>query len=188
METDLKDILNAHFPGVIDHWEAYQGFFKKEKLAAKTLLLAEGDVAKRMYFVASGALRLFFNDLEKDVTVQFFFENTFVCSMESFLENKPSRLNVETLEKGVYYSVSKEHYLILKETVPAFKTHFELFIQGRMFHYLNLLLDYIRQSPEQRYRMLVQEHPEILQRVPHYYIASYLGITPVSFSRIRARK
>jgi len=188
MEIAIKDIITSHIPGVIEYLPSFKDMFKKEMLGAKVLLLAEGDVAKRMYFVGKGALRLYFNDLEKEVTVQFFFENTFVCSMESFLENKPSRLNVETLEKGIYYSLSKEQYLALRETYPAFKAHFELFIQGRMFHYLNLLLDNIRQSPEQRYRSLIQEHPEILLRVPHYHIASYLGITPVSFSRIRGRK
>jgi CRP-like cAMP-binding protein len=188
MEKDIKDIIGLHIPDITQHWESYKGLFKKEKLPAKTILLADGELAKKMFFIADGGIRLYFNDLDKDVTIQFFFEGTFVCSMESFLEEKPSRFNLETLEKGIYYSLHRDDYCKLMETLPAFKAHFELFIRGRMFHYMNLLLDHVRYSPEQRYRALVSEHPEILQRVPHYYIASYLGITPVSFSRIRGRK
>jgi CRP-like cAMP-binding protein len=188
MEKNIKDIIDLHIPGITQHWESYKGLFKKEILPAKTILLAEGDLAKKMFFIVDGCMRLYFNDLDKDVTIQFFFEGTFVSSMESFLEEKPSRFNLETLEKGTYYSLHRDDYQELMETLPAFKAKFELFMRRRMFHYMNMLLDHIRYSPEQRYHALVREHPEILQRVPHYYIASYLGITPVSFSRIRARK
>jgi CRP-like cAMP-binding protein len=188
MKKDIKDIIDLHIPNITQHWDSYKGLFKKEILPAKTILLAEGELAKKMFFIVDGAMRLYFHDQDKDVTIQFFFEGTFVSSMESFLEEKPSRFNLETLEKGTYYSLRRADYRKLIETLPAFKAQFELFIRRRMFHYMNMLLDHIRYSPEQRYRALVKEHPEILQRVPHYYIASYLGITPVSFSRIRGRK
>jgi CRP-like cAMP-binding protein len=185
---DIKEIINAHIPGIIDHWDLYETFFKEERLPAKTRLLAEGDLAKKMIFITEGCLRLHYTDLNKDVTTQFFFENSFVCSLESFLDNQPSRYNIETLEKGCYYLLGKEHFQILLDTLPGYREHFNLFVQKRMFHYLNSLLDYIRYSPEQRYHALVRDHPEILQRIPHYYIASYLGITPISFSRIRGRR
>src|ERR1700712_1773648 len=110
MEKDIKDIIDLHIPDITRHWEIYKGLFKKERLAAKTILLAEGDIAKKMFFIADGGIRLYFNDRDKDVTMQFFFEGTFVCSMESFLEDKPSRYNLETLEKGIYYSLNKEDY------------------------------------------------------------------------------
>src|ERR1700712_3177466 len=125
MEKDIKDIIELHIPDITQDWESYKALFKKEKLPAKTILLAEGELAKKMFFIADGGIRLYFNDLDKDVTIQFFFEGTFVCSMESFLEDKPSRYNLETLEKGTYYSLNKADYHRLMETLPAFKTYFE---------------------------------------------------------------
>ena len=162
--------------------------FKEETIPAKTILLREGEVARRMFFIEKGVIRLFFNDFKKDVTAQFFFEGSLVCSMESFLEHKPSKFSLETLENGVYYSLDRESHARLMQDIPNYQDHFQHFLGQRMFHYLNSLLDYIRFSPEERYHSLLINHPEILQRVPQYYIASYLGITPVSYSRIRNRR
>jgi CRP-like cAMP-binding protein len=188
MDGDILTIIANHIPGIREKWEEYSALFKKEAIPAKSILLREDEVAHRMYFIEKGCIRLFFNDYKKDVTVQFFFENSFVCSMESFLEQKRSKFGLETLEAGIYYSLSKEAHARLMRDFPTYEYQFNHFLQHRMFHYLNLLLDYIRFSPEERYHALLNNHPEILQRIPQYYIASYLGITPVSYSRIRNRR
>lgn len=188
MDGEIVHIIAKHIPGIEEKWEEYSPLFKREAIPAKTILLREGEVARRMYFIEKGSIRLFFNDFKKDVTAQFFFEDSFVCSMESFLEHKPSRFSLETLENGVYFSLDRESHIRLMHDIPNYQEHFQHFLGQRMFHYLNTLLDYIRFSPEERYHSLLINHPEILQRVPQYYIASYLGITPVSYSRIRNRR
>ncbi len=188
MDDALQRIAAKHIPGIAEKWMEYGPLFKKEALPPKSILLREGEFARKMYFIEKGCIRLFFRDVKKDVTVQFFLEGSFVCSMESFLEHKPSKFGLETLEGGIYHSLSKESHALFMREIPGYDYHFHHFLGHRMFHYLNLLLDYIRFSPEERYRALLLGHPEILQRIPQYYIASYLGITPVSYSRIRTRK
>lgn len=188
MNVEIPSVLINYSPGLTEDWTKYTSYFKKKEIPAKTTILREGDLARRIYFIESGCLRMFFTDINKDVTVQFFFEGEHVCSMESFLKNIPSNFSLETLENTTFYTLSKENYNRLCADLPAFNNYFQEFVQGRMFHYVNLLLDYIRLTPEQRYQQLLKTHPEILQRVHQYHIASYLGITAVSYSRIRGRK
>jgi len=171
-----------------DENSSYHSLFKEEKFPAKRILLNEGDVSKRLYFIESGCIRMFFTDTDKDITLQFFFEKSYVASMESFLQNVPSKFGLECLEDVSCYTLSKENYLRLRESSPAFAACFEDFIRRRMFHYMNMLLDYIRLSPERRYQALLKQYPQILQRIAQYHIASYLGITAVSYSRIRNRR
>lgn len=188
MNDEIPAMLVKTIPGITNNWEKYGSYFKKEEIRAKKIILNEGEIAKRIYFIESGCIRMFFTDANKDVSVQFFFEDTLICSMESFLKHLPSKFSLETLETGTYYTLSKDNYLKLIVELPEFNSYFQDLIQSRMFYYINLLLDYIRLSPQQRYIALLNKHPEILQRVPQYHIASYLGITAVSYSRIRNRK
>jgi CRP-like cAMP-binding protein len=188
MENGIPEILIKNVPGIISNWEKFRHYFKEEHVPAKKIILAEDDIAKRIFYIQSGCLRMYFTDLEKDVTVQFFFEGTHVCSMESFLKHIPSKFSLETLEECTFFSLSHENFIRLTAELPEFREYFHSFIESRMFHYVNLLLDYIRLSPEQRYKALLESNPEIPQRVSQYHIASYLGITPVSYSRIRNRR
>ncbi len=188
MDEGIPAILLSVIPGLSGNWGKYCSWFKKEEVPPKRILLREGETAKRIYFVDSGAIRMYFTDENKDVTLQFFFSGSHVCSMESFLNNVPGRFNLETLEESVLYTLSKERYDNLIVELPAFNRYFQDYINNRMFYYVNLLLDHIRLSPRQRYDALLEKHPEILQRVAQYHIASYLGITSVSYSRIRNRR
>jgi CRP-like cAMP-binding protein len=188
MPVSIAEVILQHIPGIESCWERYEHLFKRQEYSSKTILLREEDTARKMYFIEKGCIRLYFSDVDKDVTVQFFFEGKQVSSMESFQEDRPSKFSLETLEDTTCYVLSKDGYHQLITELPSFKIHFEEFFKQRMFHYLNLLLDHIRYSPEQRYRALLETNPEIIERIPQYYIASYLGITPVSYSRIRHRK
>lgn len=188
MQDQIPEILKKNIPGIETNWQKYRHYFKKEQIPAKKIILSEGDIARRIFYIERGCLRMFFTDIDKDVTVQFFFEGTHVCSMESFLNHVPGKFSLETLEDCVFYTLSHENYSRLISELDEFKVFFQEFIQSRMFHYVNLLLDYIRLSPEQRYHALLENHPEIPLRVSQYHIASYLGITSVSYSRIRNRK
>lgn len=168
-------------------WEAYSRFFTPLEVPAKTTLLREGEIARQAYYIQKGCLRLWFNDNGKDITFQFFFEGQGVSSVESFRTGRPSLFNLETLEPCTLMVVTKANFEKMVAEVPGFKEVIEENIYQRLEHYFALFLSRIRDTPEQRYKNLLREHPEIVQRIPQHYIASYLGITPVSLSRIRAR-
>jgi len=154
---------------------------------AKEMLLEAGKCATKVFVVKSGLLRMWFNQDGKDVTMQFFFEGSPVCSVESFIKDTPSEFNIETVEPCELIVLEKTDVLDYINLNPEIKETALIFSIDRMINYSKLFLSRIKYSPEQRYKELLQQHPEILRRVPQHYIASYLGITSVSLSRIRSR-
>jgi CRP-like cAMP-binding protein len=168
-------------------WERCKGFFKVSKIPPRTTLLREGEVARSMYFVKEGSLRLWFNKDGKDVTFQFFLEGQAVSSMESFLGGGPSLFSLESIEPATVAVIGRQDWNRLHEIYPNLRESFQQIVLKRMENYGRLFLSRIKDSPRERYEELLREHPEIVRRIPQHFIASYLGITPVSLSRIRRR-
>jgi CRP-like cAMP-binding protein len=166
-------------------FEKYGELFKEIEVDAKTVLLREGEIAKKIFFVKKGCLRIYTNYDGKEITFQFFFENEAVASIESLRQNKPSSLSIEAIERSTLLVMSKKNFVSVINEVPQAKD-FMLEIAFRRFaHYSNLFLSFLKNNPAERYKELLKNEPRIIQRVPQHYIASYLGITPVSLSRIR---
>ena len=155
---------------------------------AKTTLLSEGEVSQNIYFIKKGIIRMWFNKDGKDITFQFFMEHCAVCSIDSFFNQTPSLFYIETIEECEVMMMSKPTFDKLLQAHSDIKDDFIEFLTQRFQNYAQLFLSRIKDTPEERYRELIANHPEIIQRVPQHYIASYLGITPVSLSRIRNRR
>lgn len=170
-----------------ENWDKYSKYFIEKYYPAHTTILHEGEVSKNLFIVGKGCLRIWFNKDGKDITCQFFFENEAVSSMESFFKDTPGSFNIETLEPSHIYILSKENFHTLLHEVPGFMEYMHEVKDKRLLHYAHLFFSFIKDKPEERYKELIQNQPQILQRVPQHYIASYLGITPVSLSRIRRR-
>jgi CRP-like cAMP-binding protein len=168
-------------------WNAFRHLFKRQEIPAKTILLEEGKIAKQAFFIEKGCLRIFNNNNGKDITFQFFFENESVTSIESFRTNHPSLFTIESIEPCVVYSISKKDFETIIESSTLIKKQVEEHIFQRLIFYQRLFLSRIKDNPEKRYLELQKHNPKILQRVPQHYIASFLGITSVSLSRIRNR-
>lgn len=165
-----------------------QGFFQKKELSAKTTLLHEGEVAQNIYFIQKGCLRIWFNDEGKDITFQFFFEGQAVSSIESFFTRQPSLFSLESIEPTTVILLSHKDFDTINVLYPEIKSGFQNILLQRMTNYAGLFLSRIKDNPRKRYEDLLKNHPEIIQRVPQHYIASYLGITPISLSRIRNKR
>jgi CRP-like cAMP-binding protein len=182
ISTPVNEILEP----VID-WDKYGHLFKEKTVAAKTILLHEGDVSKYGYFIKEGCIRLWFNNKGKDITFQFFFENEGVSSIESFRSGEPSLFSIETIEPSTIYMISKSNFEKIFTENPAYNAMVQDTIYKRLSHYSRLFMSYIKNTPEERYMELLKNSPYLIKRVPQHYIASYLGITSVSLSRIRNR-
>ena len=176
------------FPNLNPYWEKYIALQQRVEYPARTILLHEGKTAQNYYFVEQGCLRLCFNNNGKDTTVQFFFENEGVASLESFQKNIPSIFSIEAIEPSVIQVFPKAAFnQMLKELDqnPDFlKALIDISFE-RQRHYIGEFLSRIRDTPLQRYLNLIKERPHIVKRVPQHYIASYLGITSVHLSRIK---
>jgi len=159
-----------------------------KRLAPKTILVHEGSIATEIFFVIKGCIRAWYNAEGQDITIQFFFEGDSVTALESFLKNIPSTVNIETLEECEVGILKKSNFSDLIKTDSEFKELFYETAIDKLFIHHNRLLSLLKDKPFHRYQQLLTEKPGIFQRIPQHYIASYLGITPVSLSRIRNRK
>lgn len=169
-------------------WDKFSYLFDRQEIPAKATLLLEGQISRTVYFVERGCIRSWFNNNGKDVTFQFFFEGEAVSSIESFRTNQPSMFNLETIEPSIIKSISKEDFEYILDNSATLKKEMEDLTLQRLLFYQKLFLSRIKDNPQKRYEELFKIRPEILLRIPQHYIASYLGITPVSLSRIRNRK
>lgn len=169
-------------------WNEFKHLFKRQEISAKTILLKEGDVSNKAFYIEKGCIRACFNNNGKDITFQFFFEGEGVSSIESFRTNQPSLFTIESIEPCVIHSISKTDFQTILDTSPTIKKQIEEQLFLRLIFYQKLFLSRIKDNPEKRYLELLENNPKILQRVPQHYIASFLGITSVSLSRIRNRR
>ena len=169
-------------------WDEFKHLFKRQEIPAKSILLHEGEIAKKAFYIERGCLRVGFNNNGKDITFQFFFEGEIVSSIESFRTNQPSLFTIESIEPCVLHSISKKDFQTILQTSQSIRQQIEEYTFQRLIFYQKLFLSHIKDNPEKRYRELLENNPEIIQRVPQHYIASFLGITSVSLSRIRNRR
>ena len=169
-------------------WKRIKPLAKKKQYPKKSWLLNEGDVSEHLLFIEQGCVRSWFNNDGNDITFQFFFESSFVSSFESLRQCKPSLFNLETIEPSILHVLHRNDLFAETKDSSVLKDAVNELLCRRLYHYQKLFLSRIKNSPQRRYEELFKENPEIFKRVPHHYIASYLGMTPVSLSRIRNKK
>lgn len=156
-------------------------------LAKKTTLLRVGDVSRHAYLVQSGCVRLWHNSDGKDTSVKFFLPGELCASLQSFHFEEPSKYELEAISPCIVRAVTKPELLNKAAETPGLSDYITSVMVHCMVDYQDLFVDRVARPPEERYRALVEEDRAIMDIVPLHYIASYLGITPVSLSRIRKR-
>ena len=167
--------------------EALQHCFKKILLSKNDYLLREGQVSRNLYFLEKGALRGFYNLDGKEVTHWFGFENDFVTSFHSFITQQPAVENIQLLEGGILWVISKE------QVTSLFNIHHEIERLVRIAYekyYIRLEERYVNahfKTARERYENLLEQAPHILERVALGHVASYLGISQETLSRIRSQ-
>lgn len=177
-------LFNSGFD-LSEYFNKHKHLFKEIRAGAKTILLREGETAKKIFLIQKGCLRMWINHEGKEITFQFFFEGETVASIESLRTGKPGIVNIETLEDSILFVLNKKNFEMLLNQTPELKGFMMETAFKRFAHYSRLYLSFLKNNPAERYKELLQNEPRIIQRVPQHYIASYLGITPVSLSRIR---
>jgi len=169
-------------------WSKIKHLAKVVEYPKKSTLLLAGDVCNKVYFIEKGVIRTWFNDDGNDVSFQFFLSGEAASSFESFKTGKPCLFNMETLSPSTLYEINKIDLFITLDKSSELKEKVNDIIFTRFYHYQKLFLSRITNTPLQRYYELLESSPEIIEQVPQHYIASYLGITSVSLSRIRNNK
>jgi CRP-like cAMP-binding protein len=158
------------------------------EVPSKTILLSAGDMATNFFLVLKGCLRGYYiKENGKEITAQFFLEGQGVLGIESMILGAPSKSYIDALEDSILGVMKLEDYKKFLDESPRAKDHFHKVMLYRFIYYINHQASFLLDNPEERYRKFVQNNPGLDLRLPKQYIASYLGMTPVSLSRIRTR-
>jgi len=161
--------------------------FTFRQIPKKFRLATEGKVAKELYFIVKGLIRLYYTKDGEEITGYIFKERLFASSYDSFLRQVPSIQTLETLEDCDLLVITYNRLQQLYDELPKMHIVARKVAEQRFINAQQMLSSFILDSPEERYRKFEAQHGDLLLRVPHHMIASYLGITPVSLSRIRKR-
>ena len=163
------------------------GAFTFRQVPKKFKLAEEGRIARELYFVLKGLIRLYYTKDGEEISGFFFTEHLFASSYDSFLRQEPGIQTLETLEDCDLLVISKTEMDRLYETFPKMHIITRKVAEQRFINAQMILSSFILDSPEERYRKFEARQGDLLLRVPHHMIASFLGMTPVSMSRIRKR-
>jgi len=188
MFTEYLNILSGYSFLSDDTKSQLKPHISRKYLSKDDLLLKQGEVCKYIYYVNKGFIRIFYFKDGKEVTEWLTNDKHFFFSITSFFENAPSHLIIEAIEDSEIIQLSKEGLDKLRKT--------NLEVANLMYEWISVSLvlsqkrmDSIQfETAKQRYDSLLKIQPEILNRVPLQHIASFLGITQETLSRIRSKK
>lgn len=144
-----------------------------------------GHTCKTIYFINKGIARIYYFKDGIDVTENFFFENSIIARVESLFTGKPSRKAIQVLEDAEIVGINANQLFKLYDSFPEIERLFRKIFEAAYVETVHRIEGIQFHTAEERYKALLQEAPDILKRVPLKYVASYLGITQVSLSRIR---
>lgn len=171
-----------------EEFEYAKTLFIPKKLRKKRFLLEDGDPCIYTTFVETGLLRSFTIDEKgNEHILQFGMQGWWVADLYSFLTGEPSEYNIEALEDSELLLITKSSWDLLLDEVPAFERYFRILIQNNLIATQRRLMGTMSSTAEERYQKLLQQIPDISQRVPQHMIASYIGVTRETLSRLRSQ-
>jgi len=160
--------------------------FEKEKILKNTMLVRQGEISKFLYFIEEGIGRSFYlKEDGKEVTQWFFSRGKFMTSLDSFFQQAPSLYNLEVLEDATVYVISKENLDKLFAKYHKMEQLGRLVSIEMLTKAVNKLKALQFQTAKERYEYMLEEFPDMSHRLPLGHIASYLGMTQETLSRIR---
>jgi CRP-like cAMP-binding protein len=147
-----------------------------------------GHTCKTIYFIKKGLARIYYYKDGNDITDSFSFENNLIVRVESLFTGKPSRKAIQILEEAEIIAIDASKLFKLYDTYPEIERLFRKIFEVSHVETVNRIEGIQFHTAEERYKALLAEAPDIIKRAPLKYIASYLGITQVSLSRIRGQR
>ncbi|PKH52641.1 Crp/Fnr family transcriptional regulator [Tenacibaculum sp. Bg11-29] len=159
----------------------------KKTYHKKEIIFEEGKISNEIYFVSKGCVRLFYNVDGTDKTAFFYTEGQFICAGESFTFNIPAIENYQAIDHTELIIFTKSDIEILTKQLPKMEIIARVAVENELITSQKVIASFVTKSPEERYLELLKTKKELFQRAPQQYIASFLGISPETLSRIKKR-
>lgn len=184
----LLDYLRFFYPLSKEAEEAIAGITTSVSIKKNRDLQPIGHTCRTVYFIERGLARVYYLKDGIDITEQFAFENNLVARVESLFTGRPSRKAIHMLEDSELLAINARALFSLYDRYPEIERLARIITEHAFVQSVNRVESLQFHSADERYKALLEEEPNLLKRVPLKYIASYLGITQVSLSRIRRGK
>lgn len=186
--TELEQYIKSYFGVSQNDLEHIAALFKPTTLKKDDYFLKTGKSCNQLSFIKSGLLRIYVNQDGKEITQWISTTGYFVTDLSSLIFNTPARWNIQALSDTELYTISKDDYLKIGNVINQWNQLEKLFI-ARCFTFLeDRIFSHLSMTAEERYHFFFKHNKEIFNQVPLQYIASMLGMTPETFSRIRKKQ
>lgn len=187
MENEIVKLISRYLELTNEEASAFAECIPIKSFKKGDLLLREGQVSRDSYFVIEGCVRKYYIIDGEERTTEFYVEDESVASLQSYKNKTPANHYFECVEdcKLAVLNYDKEQELFKR--VPKYEALCRMSMESDFGEQQEALAKFITSSPEERYKNLLEIRPDLLQRVPQYHLASYLGVKPESLSRIRKR-
>jgi len=187
MQSILQNIAK-HVALTIDEERLFLSKTKTKQFKAKTILLSSGEIANCTYFVNSGILRSFnINDNIIEHVLHFACEGWWIGDMYSYISEKPGNLFIEVLEDAEVVIITKENQEILYQEIPKLERFFRILAENSLVSHQERLMDNLSLSAEERFEKMCKKYPTLIQKIAQKHLASYIGVTPEFFSKMKSR-
>lgn len=161
--------------------------FKPLTAKKNELLLEEGSVAERLFFINKGCLRLYYSQDGNSLSTRFMaFEHTFLTSIVSFISREPALEYIQAVENSELLVISHHDFFHLRETIPAWDRMYIHILEYGLTVITSKLNSLLTQNATERYRSLLRNNPELVQRLSNANLAAYLNISPETLSRLKS--
>ena len=184
MSAELKKFFNDYVPLPDSELEDIVSKFKKKKIKKNEFVLMQGEICKDLIFVQQGCLRLYYLQDDIEVSVWFALKHSSAIEIFSFISETPTSNYLQAIEDSEVLFLPKSELNKLYESHPKMQEMMRKFREDVILHLLERFTALPRDSAEKRYLDLLNK-PELLQTIPQKYLASFIGVTPTSLSRIK---
>jgi CRP-like cAMP-binding protein len=180
--------ISKHITLTSDEELLFLSKIETKNYKAKTIILNAGEICKHSYFVNSGLVRSFnVNDNIVEHVLSFACEGWWIGDMYSLLSQKPGNLFIEVLEDAEVVLLSKENQEELYLEIPKLERFFRILTENSLVANQERLMDNLSLTAEERFEKFCKKYPTLIQKVPQKQIASYIGVTPEFFSKMKSK-
>lgn len=187
MFDKLKEYCRRTVPLSETEVELIDNCFEEKTLKKKAFLLQDDKVCDFIAFIEKGSIRHFHVKEGVEKTCDISFEGSWITDFQSFSNDTVSKMNLQAMESSVVFLIKKADLFALYRKCNKYETFGRLMAEKVAQRATDIAMSLSSDKPEERFQKLIQNQPDLFQRIPQKYIANFLGISPESLSRIRAR-